>query len=291
MSYKSAKASVVGALIAVLAAFGFASTANAAPNLINPTALSSATIGTSGTNSTPITVTSTVATGGSAKSLKVTLPSGWSFVTLPNTCAATVSYSASAGVINSCFVTDGNPAYWIYLSNGSGTWAAGDQVSLTFAQGVLNVTTSRAFSVTFSDIADQPVDVGSATLAVGTNRTVTFDSNGGAGTTAAQTSLAPFALTANGFTKTGSDFTGWNTAADGSGTSYADTAFYPFTADATLYAQWTGGSGGGSSPTESAAPRQLANTGFDGATYLFSGSMLALLGLAALLLIARRRQI
>src|SRR5699024_10520410 len=47
----------------------------------------------------------------------------------------------------------------------------------------------------------------------------------------------------NGFTRTGYAFTGWNTAADGSGTSYADAADYtvtPATGDATvtLYAQW-----------------------------------------------------
>ena len=38
---------------------------------------------------------------------------------------------------------------------------------------------------------------------------------------------------------TGHSFTGWATAADGSGTAYADGASYPFTASATLYAQWT----------------------------------------------------
>jgi len=46
-------------------------------------------------------------------------------------------------------------------------------------------------------------------------------------------------LTLNTFTRTGYSFSGWNTAANGSGTSYADGASYPFTADATLYAQWT----------------------------------------------------
>jgi uncharacterized repeat protein (TIGR02543 family) len=46
-------------------------------------------------------------------------------------------------------------------------------------------------------------------------------------------------LTANAFTRTGYSFAGWNTAADGSGTSYADGASYPFTSSTTLYAQWT----------------------------------------------------
>ena len=50
-------------------------------------------------------------------------------------------------------------------------------------------------------------------------------------------------MNANGFTRAGYVFTGWNTAEDGSGTSYADGADYtvtPTTGDATvtLYAQW-----------------------------------------------------
>ena len=48
----------------------------------------------------------------------------------------------------------------------------------------------------------------------------------------------PVALTPNSFTRAGYAFTGWNTAANGSGTAYADQAVYSFTASVTLYAQW-----------------------------------------------------
>jgi hypothetical protein len=41
------------------------------------------------------------------------------------------------------------------------------------------------------------------------------------------------------FQDAGSSFTGWNTAADGSGTSYADGSMYSFSVDIGLYAQWT----------------------------------------------------
>ena len=68
--------------------------------------------------------------------------------------------------------------------------------------------------------------------------TVTFDANGGTGTMAAQTSSVPANLTLNTFTLTGYTFAGWNTAADGLGTSYADGANYSFSADMTLHAQW-----------------------------------------------------
>ena len=70
---------------------------------------------------------------------------------------------------------------------------------------------------------------------------VTFDANGGTGSMSPQVASAPTALTPNAFTRTGYNFLNWNTAADGSGTTYADGATYPFAADATLYAQWVVG--------------------------------------------------
>lgn len=45
-------------------------------------------------------------------------------------------------------------------------------------------------------------------------------------------------LQQNGFTKANYKFTGWNTAANGTGTSYAADAAYSDNADLTLYAQW-----------------------------------------------------
>ncbi|MEI6207072.1 MAG: BspA family leucine-rich repeat surface protein [Desulfuromonadales bacterium] len=69
--------------------------------------------------------------------------------------------------------------------------------------------------------------------------TVTFNGNGGTGSMSNQTASSATALTTNGFSRTGYTFAGWNSAANGSGTAYADGASYPFTADVTLYAQWT----------------------------------------------------
>ena len=70
---------------------------------------------------------------------------------------------------------------------------------------------------------------------------VTFNANGGEGTMDAQTIYydASADLTANTFTRTGYTFKGWNTKADGTGTSYADNASYTMTTEGTtLYAQW-----------------------------------------------------
>lgn len=71
--------------------------------------------------------------------------------------------------------------------------------------------------------------------------TVTYNANGGSGTTEAQTKTYGVALTLqqNGFTRTGYRFTGWNTAADGSGTAYAAGGTYTANAAVTLNAQWT----------------------------------------------------
>ena len=75
--------------------------------------------------------------------------------------------------------------------------------------------------------------------------TVTFEANGSAeypveGTMAPQTVTAntDTALNKNDFTREGYNFTGWNTAADGTGESYADGATVNLTEDTTLYAQW-----------------------------------------------------
>jgi uncharacterized repeat protein (TIGR02543 family) len=70
------------------------------------------------------------------------------------------------------------------------------------------------------------------------SRTVTFNANGGTGTMTAQTSGSAAVLTTNTIARTGYGFTGWNTAANGSGTAYAVDATYPFTSSETLYAQW-----------------------------------------------------
>ena len=80
--------------------------------------------------------------------------------------------------------------------------------------------------------------------------TVSFDGNGStSGTTAAMQVTygeAAKALTANGFTRDDYSFAGWNTAADGSGTSYADGAeISDLTADLVLYAQWEKDDGAG----------------------------------------------
>jgi uncharacterized repeat protein (TIGR02543 family) len=114
--------------------------------------------------------------------------------------------------------------------------------------------------------------------------TVTFNANGGTGSMSAETESSPTALTSNAFTNVGNTFTGWNTAANGSGTPYANDATYAFTASVTLYAQWTavvnytatfnanGGTGSMSAESESSPTALTSNTFTPPAFgYVFSG--------------------
>lgn len=128
-----------------------------------------------------------------------------------------------------------------------------------------------------------------------TTYTVTFDANGGTGTMSNQTASAGTALTANTFTRTGYTFSGWNTAANGSGTAYANsTTTFPFTSNSTLYAQWTANSSGGNGGNNPAggsgesSTQRLANTGFFVLPLAVGGLSTALVG-ASLVVMARRR--
>jgi len=112
--------------------------------------------------------------------------------------------------------------------------------------------------------------------------TATFNANGGTGSMTAETDSSPTALTANAFSRAGYTFTGWNTAANGSGTAYANDAVYPFTASVTLYAQWkanpsytvtfnaNGGQGSMTAETKSTATALIANK-FTRTGYTFTG--------------------
>lgn len=120
---------------------------------------------------------------------------------------------------------------------------------------------------------------------VASNKAVSFLANGGTGSMTTQYANSATSLTANSFTRSGFTFSGWNTAANGSGASYADSASFPFTSNTTLYAQWTavpsssnatvtfdanGGSGTMETQTASAATSLRANA-FARPGHVFNG--------------------
>ncbi|WP_052736998.1 S-layer homology domain-containing protein [Paenibacillus algorifonticola] len=118
--------------------------------------------------------------------------------------------------------------------------------------------------------------------------TVTYNGNGSTGGTVPtdsgvyeQNAMATVLGNAGSLVKTGHTFTGWNTAADGSGTSYAANATFAMGAsNVTLYAQWTeipavptftvtyngNGSTGGRVPTDRGAYEQNATVAIFGNT-------------------------
>jgi uncharacterized repeat protein (TIGR02543 family) len=99
------------------------------------------------------------------------------------------------------------------VQNGNGTYAPAPTVEFTFAvnTGVTN------FAITYDGNGK---DSGSSPANTTGNGSVTLASNSGT-------------LALSGFT-----FTGWNTAANGTGTHYNVSATYNLTADITLYAEW-----------------------------------------------------
>nr|WP_254075741.1 InlB B-repeat-containing protein [Paenibacillus tritici] len=137
---------------------------------------------------------------------------------------------------------------WNTAANGSGTSYAADA---TFSMGAANVTlyaqwtANPAYTITYSGNGSTGGTVPTDSNSYSQNATVTVVGNMGS------------------LVKTGNTFTGWNTAADGSGTSYAEGATFSMgAANVTLYAQWTtnpaytvtydgNGSTGGTVPTDS----------------------------------------
>jgi uncharacterized repeat protein (TIGR02543 family) len=111
--------------------------------------------------------------------------------------------------------------------------------------------------------------------------TVSFNSNGGTGSMASESSSTPAALSTNTLTRSGYTFSGWNTQANGSGTGYANVASYGFGASVTLYAQWTpvlytvsfnSNGGTGSMASESSStPAALSTNTLTRSGYTFSG--------------------
>ncbi|MES2431936.1 MAG: InlB B-repeat-containing protein, partial [Bacteroidota bacterium] len=90
------------------------------------------------------------------------------------------------------------------------------------------------------------VQLNGSTASLVTNYTVTYNGNTNDGGTAPVDGSSPYAsastvtvLGAGSLTKTGYTFSGWNTIANGSGTSYAPAATFSIGANTTLYAQWT----------------------------------------------------
>ncbi len=206
-----------------------------------------------------------------------------------NTTTPTVDLSGLNGtelIFDNVFLGAGSSTYTLAVGTGqTQLWNPDYVANLRAAASIRQVTgTSATMSWTAATgnywaIAAVPIN---PALAI-SGHTVTFMSNGGSGSMSPQTADIPTALTANAFTRTGYTFSGWNTDAGGGGTAYANSATYDFSADITLYAQWTAAmytvtfdANGGTTPvptskvvTYDAAYGTLATTSRTG--YTFNG--------------------
>jgi uncharacterized repeat protein (TIGR02543 family) len=182
-------------------------------------------------------------------------------VSVTNTDSGTVTSPAftynTPVVISSPTITSVSPS--------SGTTAGGTAITITGSGFVAGATVTvggtactsvvvvSATSITCvtpagtsgaKDVVVTNTDTGTATSAASFTyakpfRAVTFKANGGTGTLANSSKNVTSALPANTFVRTGYVFKGWNTNAKGTGVAYANKSSYSFSADLTLYAQWT----------------------------------------------------
>jgi uncharacterized repeat protein (TIGR02543 family) len=165
---------------------------------------------------------------------------GGSTITQTSLTSGTTTVSAS-GTFNPGAITVANntgPVKFATTVSSSGLSVTGGGVVTT--KGTL---TPGAYTVSGTD-SDADGDTGTWTFTLtvtGVINTVSFNAHGGTGTMATESHDVRGALTINSFTRTGYTFVDWNTAADGSGTSYANGATYSFSTSITLYAQWKAG--------------------------------------------------
>jgi uncharacterized repeat protein (TIGR02543 family) len=229
--------------------------------------------------------------------------SGWSDGT--NIYAAGSTYTVSSGDVTLTAQWTGL-AYSITYSANGGSGSLPTQINLsngeTFTVQANSLTRTGYSFVSWNDGSSNYAP--GATYTIGTSNVtliaqwiatgyeVTFNGNGSDGGSAPTTGRyvtggAPYSVALNTFTKTGYNFAGWTTAADGSGTSYTPGSGYSSTSNLLLYAQWTPktiaisynvNGGTGSAPasqnwtySESAAATLDAGTGLTKTGYNFGG--------------------
>lgn len=150
--------------------------------------------------------------------------------------------------------------YGTVSASGSTVFKNGNTVTLIGTHTYSYARTKSAYTIgitaTVSSIqgswkGEQVAVTGYITIPARQSWKVAYDANGGTGAPSAGAKYyetdAEKASASSGYiytigaapTRTGYTFTGWNTAADGSGTSYAVGDRYTDNAELTLYAQWT----------------------------------------------------
>jgi uncharacterized repeat protein (TIGR02543 family)/LPXTG-motif cell wall-anchored protein len=143
---------------------------------------------------------------------------------------------SQASPVSRSSVTNGEPFTYLHVFTSGG---------LTFDKVTFSGNGFEFDNLVVSNVAQSPapnlVTVGSITGTMPASaKTVIFNPGDGTGTMMNQVASAAEALSTNTFTRTGYTFAGWHTTRVGTGgVSYSNGQTYDFSADLTLYAQWT----------------------------------------------------
>lgn len=148
--------------------------------------------------------------------------------------------STMSGSYTSTITVEGNAGPVTFVTKNSSPFLSVNSSGLISTAGPLTV---GAYTVSGTD-SDSHGDSGTWTYSLTVSAvvvTVTFEANGGSGVMAPQSESAPTALTLDSFKWSAHTFVDWNTAANGSGVSYANGDLFPFSTATVLFAQWASG--------------------------------------------------
>lgn len=176
-------------------------------------------------------------TGGNSSNKTLTLYAQWEAIAINYT--HTLAYNANGGTNapSSSTATNTSSTYSMTVSSSQPT-----RTGYTFAGWNTNSSgTGTSYSAGNSVLVGANATVTLYAKWTPITYSITYNGNGNTGgSTASQTKAYDVAINLqnNGFTKTGYHFTGWNTATNGTGTSYSAGASYSSNANLALYAQW-----------------------------------------------------
>lgn len=173
----------------------------------------------------------------------VSNPTTWVWGTVNYSLSVTpyhsINYNANGGTITSTgyptYVADGDSVSQSSLPTAKKTGYVFKGWEWDYDKGLILGNLSSMLSAVYG-----PVYLKAVWETEPVNYTLSYNANGGSGSMASQTVTEGQStkLKTNTFMKSGYTFAGWNTRADGSGTSYSDGAYATFYGNTTLYAQW-----------------------------------------------------
>jgi hypothetical protein len=167
--------------------------------------------------------------------------------TAANGTSVTLSADGNTAMMGSVSDNGNKGAAWVFTRSGNTYTQKGNKLVATGTVGTTlymgrSVALSADGNTAFVGADGDATNKGAAwSYAIG----VTYDGNGNTGGTVAasqlETIVSSVTLATNTGTlvKTGNTFAGWNTLANGTGTSYAEGAVITFDGSLPLYAQWT----------------------------------------------------